>query len=212
MFTGIVQATGRIDRVEPLGEGAGVRLRVRVEPPFLADALEGDSICVSGVCLTATSLSSDAFTVDVSLESLSRTAGLDAPRAVNLEKSLRLGDKLGGHLVFGHVDGVAEVVRLDPAGESLELVLRAPPSLARYLAFKGSVSVDGVSLTVNRVTDAADGCEISINLIPHTLASTTLRQLRAGARVNLEVDMIARYVERMLHGRATPGLGGPGAG
>ena len=203
MFTGIVQAIGRIDRVEPLGSGAdsGVRLRIRVEPPFLSGTQEGDSICVSGVCLTATSVAPDAFTADVSRESLSRTTGLDAPRAVNLETSLRLGDKLGGHLVFGHVDGVGEVVRFEPVGESHELVLRAPPGLARYLAFKGSVSVDGVSLTVNRVTDVAAGCEFSINLIPHTLAATTLRGLSAGTRVNLEADMVARYVERMLEGR-----------
>ncbi|HWS14185.1 MAG TPA: riboflavin synthase, partial [Rhodocyclaceae bacterium] len=156
----------------------------------------GDSIAVSGVCLTVISRESDHFAVDVSRETLDCTVGLDAPGEVNLEKALRLSDRLGGHLVSGHVDGVGEVAKFEPVGESYELVIRAPQSLAKYIARKGSVTVDGVSLTVNRV----DGAEFSINLIPHTLSVTTLRRLAPGARVNLEVDLVARYVERMLGG------------
>lgn len=196
MFTGIVQATGEIEQVAPLGDG--VRLTIRAGETLLAGAQVGDSICVNGVCLTATGIAAGRFTADVSRESLARTVGLDAPGEVNLEPSLRLGDKLGGHLVFGHVDGVGEVARLVPVAESWELVIRAPRELARFLAVKGSVSVNGVSLTVNRVTDQDNGCEFSINLIPHTIEVTALRNLKSGGRVNLEADMIARYVERML--------------
>jgi riboflavin synthase len=154
--------------------------------------------------MTATSVNDARFTVDVSRESLSKTAGLDAPGEVNVETSLRLGDKLGGHLVSGHVDGIGIVQRMTPVAESWELVVRAPRALGRFLAYKGSVAVNGVSLTVNRVTDVADaagsggGCDISINIIPHTHQVTTLRLLQSGSRVNLEIDLIARYVERML--------------
>ncbi len=198
MFTGIVQGVGRIERVEPLGADAGVRLTVDAQRVSLAGARVGDSIALNGACMTITSLAGQRFAVDVSRESLARTVGLDAPGEVNLETALALGDKLGGHLVAGHVDGVGEVVRFAPVGESWELVLRAPRELAKYFARKGSVAVDGVSLTVNRVNDTGAGCEMSINLIPHTIEVTTLKRLAPGARVNLEVDLIARYVERML--------------
>ncbi|MCX8115330.1 MAG: riboflavin synthase [Burkholderiaceae bacterium] len=190
MFTGIVEGVGRIVRVESLGADAG--------GVSLAGARVGDSIAVNGACMTITSLADRRFTVDVSRESLARTVGLDAPGEVNLETALALGDKLGGHLVSGHVDGVGEVARFAPVGESWDLVVRAPRELAKYFAYKGSVAVDGVSLTVNRVTDTPAGCELAINLIPHTIEVTTLKRLAPGARVNLEVDLIARYVERML--------------
>ncbi len=198
MFTGIVEGVGRIEHVEPLGADAGVRLTIDAQRVSLADAKVGDSIAVNGACMTITSLAGQRFTVDVSRESLARTAGLDTPGEVNLETALALGDALGGHLVSGHVDGVGEVVRFAPVGESWELVVRAPRGLAKFFAVKGSVAVDGVSLTVNRVTDTAAGCELSINLIPHTIEVTTLKRLAPGARVNLEVDLIARYVDRML--------------
>jgi riboflavin synthase len=201
MFTGLVQATGTIDSVRPLEGGAWAGIHIEVDARGLAPRpiAVGDSIAVSGVCLTATTVDGLRFGADVSLETLSKTTGLDRPGAVNLETSLALGDKLGGHLVSGHVDGVGTVERCAPVGESVELVVLAPAALARLLAPKGSVAVDGVSLTVNRVEDVgAGGCRISINLIPHTLAATTFKELVAGSRVNLEVDMIARYVARML--------------
>jgi riboflavin synthase len=198
MFTGLIQGIGRIEHVERLAVDGGVRLTVdaREVPGFAADV--GDSIALNGACMTATEVDGMRFTVDVSGESLSKTAGLDAPGEVNIETSLRIGDKLGGHLVSGHVDGIGEVRRFAQVSESWELVVHAPRELARYLAYKGSVAVNGVSLTVNRVTDDANGCEISINIIPHTYAVTTLRNLRPGSRVNLEIDLIARYIERML--------------
>ena len=194
MFSGIVAATGRISHI--LAAEKGLRLTIEAGRLGLDDVALGDSIAVSGVCLTVISRESDHFAVDVSRETLDCTVGLDAPGEVNLEKALRLSDRLGGHLVSGHVDGVGEVAKFEPVGESYELVIRAPQSLARYIARKGSVTVDGVSLTVNRV----DGAEFSINLIPHTLSVTTLRRLAPGSRVNLEVDLVARYVERMLGG------------
>ena len=199
MFTGLVQGVARIEHVERLAADGGVRLTLdaRSVPGFAAEV--GDSIALNGACMTATQVEGSRFTVDVSGESLSKTAGLDAPGEVNVETSLRVGDKLGGHLVAGHVDGIGEVLRFAQVQESWELVIRAPGDLGRYLAYKGSVTVNGVSLTVNRVTDAADGCEFSINIIPHTYAVTTLRNLRPGSRVNLEVDLIARYLERLLH-------------
>ncbi len=201
MFTGLVMGVARIERVEPLAGGdGGVRLWLDAGavPGFAAKV--GDSIALDGACMTATAVEGCRFSVEVSRESLNRTAGLDHPGEVNVETSLRLGDALGGHLVSGHVDGVGVVHSMQPVGESWELVLRAPRELAKFLAFKGSVAVNGVSLTVNRVTDLAGdgGCEVSINLIAHTCRVTTLGALRAGARVNLEVDLIARYVERML--------------
>ena len=192
MFSGIVAATGRISHI--LAAEKGLRLTIEAGSLGLDDVALGDSIAVSGVCLTVISRESNHFAVDVSRETLDCTVGLDAPGEVNLEKALRLSDRLGGHLVSGHVDGVGEVAKFEPVGESYELVIRAPQSLAKYIARKGSVTVDGVSLTVNRV----DGAEFSINLIPHTLSVTTLRRLAPGAKVNLEVDLVARYVERML--------------
>lgn len=199
MFTGIVAAVGRIENVSPLGGAdAGVRLRVAAGGLDLSDVALGDSIAIQGACMTVIARESDSFDVEVSRESLDKTVGLDAPGRVNLEKALRLADRLGGHLVSGHVDGLGEVVHFAPVGESHELRVRAPRELGRYLAYKGSVVVNGVSLTVNRVSDEADGCVFSINLIPHTVEVTTLQELRPGSRVNLEIDLIARYVERML--------------
>ncbi|MCA7085432.1 riboflavin synthase [Cupriavidus sp. DB3] len=202
MFTGIVAAVGRIDSVTPLGDqntdNAGVRLQIDAGGLDLSDVQIGDSIAIQGACMTVVALQPGRFDVEVSRESLDKTTGLAQPGRVNLEKALRLADRLGGHLVSGHVDGLGEVTHFAPVGESHELRVRAPRELARYLAYKGSVVVNGVSLTVNRVTDHADGCEFSINLIPHTIEVTTLQDLRPGAKVNLEIDLIARYVERML--------------
>jgi len=195
MFTGLVAAVGRIVSVEPRPQGA--RLVIDAGGLGLADAAIGDSIAVNGCCLTAIELRGDTFTVEVSQETIDCTVGLGVPGPVNLEKSLTLADRLGGHLVTGHVDGVGEVIRFEPVGESYLLRIRAPDALAKYIARKGSVAVNGVSLTVNRV----EGAAFDINLIPHTLAATTLHTLQAGGRVNIEVDLIARYVERMLEGR-----------
>ena len=200
MFTGLIQGVARIEQVERLAVDGGVRLTVDAGDVPGFEAQVGDSIALSGACMTATQVQGRRFTVDVSGESLSKTVGLDAPGEVNVETSLKVGDKLGGHFVSGHVDGIGEVTRFAPVQESWELVVRAPRELARYFAYKGSVAVNGVSLTVNRVRDTADGCEFSINIIPHTHAVTTLRNLRPGSRVNLEVDLIARYIERMLPG------------
>lgn len=202
MFTGIVAAVGRIERIESLGSGAGVRLSIDSCGLDLSEVGVGDSIAIQGACMTAVRIDGRHFDVEVSLESLSRTVGLDAPGEVNLEKALRLADRLGGHLVSGHVDGIGEVISFDPIGESWRLLLRAPAPLGRFLAYKGSITVDGVSLTVNSVADRPEGCEFAINLIPHTMQVTTLKRLVPGATVNLEVDLIARYVERML---AAPG-------
>lgn len=197
MFTGIVAAVGTITQLESLGADAGLRVSVEAPTLGMADVAVGDSIAVKGACMTVIAVHPAGFDFDVSRESLSRTAGLDAPGPVNLEKAMRLTDRVGGHLVSGHVDGVGRVLRLEAAGESWSLDVEAPLAMARYLVFKGSVTVDGVSLTVNQVTDVPDGCVVSINLIPHTLAATTLKALVPGARVNLEVDMIARYLDRM---------------
>jgi len=198
MFTGLVQGVGRIVEVEPLAVDGGVRLGVdaRAVPGFSVEI--GDSIALNGACMTATRVDGTCFSVDVSRESLSKTVGLDRPGEVNIETSLRLGAQLGGHLVAGHVDGIGDVLRYAQVHESWELVVRAPPELARYFAYKGSVAVNGVSLTVNRVHDTPAGCELSMNIIPHTHEVTTLGGLRPGSRVNLEADLIARYVERML--------------
>lgn len=208
MFTGIITRVGRIGRVEPLGADAvhGVRLTVEAGADYLQDVALGDSIAINGACMTVTTLDAPAgaFTVEVSAESLARTVGLDRPGPVNLEKAMRPQDRLGGHIVSGHVDGVGTVTRLAPVGESWHLRVLAPPALARYLAYKGSITVNGVSLTVNAVDDRPDGCEVSINLIPHTMQHTALGTLGVGDRVNLEVDMIARYVERMLSLVAAP--------
>jgi riboflavin synthase len=196
MFTGIVATTGKITHLQTLEKG----LRLTVEAPDLdlSDVAMGDSIAHGGVCLTVIEKSGDSYKIDVSRETLNCTVGLDAPGEVNLEKAMRLSDRLGGHLVSGHVDGVGAVVRFEKIGESHELVIRAPKELAKYIARKGSVTVDGVSLTTNRV----EGAEFSINLIPHTVEVTTLKRCQPGGKVNLEVDLIARYVERMLNPEA----------
>jgi riboflavin synthase len=182
MFTGIVTAVGRIMRVAPLEVDAGAL--------DLSDVAVGDSICVQGVCLTVTSIGPQRFTADVSQETLRVSTGLERPGEVNLEKSLAVGDRLGGHLVTGHVDGVGEVVRREEG----MVGIRTPRALSRFIAAKGSICVDGVSLTVNRV----DNDLFEVNLIPHTLEVTTLGRLAPGVRVNLEVDLVARYVERLL--------------
>jgi len=204
MFTGIVSGLGRIVTVEPLGPASahGKRLSIEAPPAYLDDVEVGDSIALNGACMTVTARDAvtQRFQVDISTESLSRTAGLAASGPVNLEKALRAHDRLGGHLVSGHVDGIGTVTGFDAVGESIELRIRAPGELARFLTYKGSITVNGVSLTVNRVDDLPDGCEFSINLIPHTLQHTTLGSLAVGQRVNLEIDLIARYVERMLTG------------
>ncbi|MEA3095079.1 MAG: riboflavin synthase [Caballeronia sp.] len=202
MFTGIVAAVGRIEAVTPLGSATdadtGVRLTVASGGLDLADVELGDSISIQGACMTVIEKSTASFAVDVSRESLNKTAGLSVPGDVNLEKALRAHDRLGGHLVSGHVDGLGEVTHFAPVGESHELRILASSDIGKYLAYKGSVTVNGVSLTVNTVNDRPDGCEFSINLIPHTVEVTTLRHLLAGAKVNLEIDLIARYVERIL--------------
>jgi riboflavin synthase len=204
MFTGIVAAVGSIQSVKPLegGSFAGVRLQIEAGGLGLDDVALGDSIAINGACMTVVEKTGNAFAVDVSRESLNRTAGLDQPGEVNLEKALTLAERLGGHLVSGHVDGLGTVHSFEPIGESFKLVIDAPVELGKYLAYKGSIVVNGVSLTVNSVDDleanGAKVCRFSINLIPHTIAVTTLKHLHAGARVNLEIDLIARYVERML--------------
>jgi riboflavin synthase len=204
MFTGIVAAVGTIRSVQPLegGSDAGVRLDIDAGGLPLGDVGLGDSIAINGACMTVVAKSATAFCVDVSRESLNCTVGLDAAGEVNLEKALTLAERLGGHLVSGHVDGLGRVHRFEAIGESWQLVIDAPRELAKFLAFKGSVVVNGVSLTVNRVddldSDAGRVCRFSINLIPHTIEVTTLKHLRAGSAVNLEIDLIARYVERML--------------
>jgi len=195
MFSGIVTAVGHIESSRPKGDG--VRLRI-ASPGFdLADVAPGDSIAIQGVCHTVVGKSDGAFEVDTSRATLDVTAGLENGREVNLEKSLRLSDRIGGHLVSGHVDGVGTVKSVQDLGASERLVVDAPADLARFLARKGSVAIDGVSLTIN----AVEGSSFEVNVIPHTRAATTFRHLRAGSRVNLEVDMMARYVERILSHR-----------
>ncbi len=200
MFTGIVAAVGRITSIRALGSDpdAGVRLQIHAGGLALDDVALGDSIAINGACMTVTHKTTDSFAVDVSRESLNCTVGLDREGEVNLEKALTLAERLGGHLVSGHVDGLGTVAHFAPVGESWRLDIQTPPELAKYFAYKGSAVVNGVSLTVNSVADGEHGCTISINLIPHTIAVTTLKHLAPGARVNLEVDLIARYVERML--------------
>jgi riboflavin synthase len=202
MFTGIITGVGRIAAIDDLGSSRqhGKRLTLTAPAGYLDDVGLGDSIALNGACMTVTSLDANAgrFSIDISAESLARTAGLDRPGPVNLEKALRPQDRLGGHLVSGHVDGVGRVLKMEPVGESWELRVLAPRELGKYLASKGSITVNGVSLTVNSVSDTADGTELSINLIPHTVQNTALHALQAGSAVNLEIDLIARYVERML--------------
>jgi riboflavin synthase len=192
MFSGIIADVGTIERAED--RQGGLRLTVATRRLGMDDVQLGDSIAVNGVCLTVVEMHGNCFVVDVSRETLDCTIGLDQQgKHVNLEKALRLSDRLGGHLVSGHVDGVGEVASFDDIGESWRLVVRAPQALAKYIAMKGSITINGVSLTVNRV----DGTEFEVNLIPHTLEVTTLSELKPGTRVNLEIDLIARYVERM---------------
>jgi riboflavin synthase len=210
MFTGIITGVGRIVAVHDLGnpapaiQGAGARFgkRVTVQVPdgYLGDVGLGDSIALNGACMTVTALEpgQQRFSVEVSAESLDKTAGLVEPGPINLEKALRAHDRLGGHIVAGHVDGVGTVTHFAQVGESWELRVRVPASLAKYLAYKGSIALNGVSLTVNTVADLPNGTEVSINLIAHTVEHTALGALRAGSPVNLEIDLIARYVERML--------------
>jgi riboflavin synthase len=191
MFTGIIQSTGKIKSITAAGED--LKLNIQVGTLDMSDVKIGDSIAVNGVCLTAVTLDATHFEAHVSKETLNCTVGLDAMREVNLEKALRLSDRLGGHLVSGHVDGVGQVVRFEPTGDCWLLMVRAPHTLSSYVAVKGSIAIDGVSLTVNTVEQDTFG----MNLIPHTIEHTTLKHLGIGSRVNLEVDLIARYVERM---------------
>lgn len=193
MFSGIIAAVGSITHLT--AREAGVRLTVDAGKLPLDDVALGDSIAHNGVCLTVVAKEGNHFMVDVSPETLSCTVGLDAPGPVNLEKALRLADVIGGHLVSGHVDGIGEVLRFDPVGDNRLLEIRAPKELAKYIARKGSITVDGTSLTTNTV----QGTDFTINLIPHTLENTTLNRLQAGSKVNLEVDLIARYCERLLN-------------
>jgi riboflavin synthase len=209
MFTGIITGVGRIAAVHDLGSSSshGKRLGIAAPAGYLDDVGLGDSIALNGACMTVTTLdpAQQLFTIDISAESLDKTAGLAEPGArVNLEKALRASDRLGGHIVSGHVDGIGTVSRFAPVGESWELRVLAPQGLARFLAYKGSITVNGVSLTVNSVSDGPEGSEISINLIPHTVENTALGSLEAGSRLNLEIDTVARYVERMLQAGALP--------
>ena len=199
MFTGIIQSIGRIESVHALGgDDAGVRVQVDATGLDCDDIALGDSVAISGVCLTVVAHEAKRLDFDVSTETLRCTTGLAAAgREVNLEKALRFGDRLGGHLVSGHVDGVGRVVTFNPEGESYRLDIEAPPGMARFIAIKGSITVDGVSLTVNEV----NGSMFSVNLIPHTLEVTTLKSLAAGAVVNLEVDVVARYLDRLMEGQ-----------
>jgi len=204
MFTGIITGVGRIAAVHDLGRSLqhGKRLTIEAPAGYLDDVGLGDSIAINGACMTVTTTdpAQGRFTIDISAESLDKTAGLAEPGPVNLEKALRAHDRLGGHIVSGHVDGVGSVSFFAPVGESWELRVLAPKALGKYLAYKGSITVNGVSLTVNSIVDLAEGTQAGINLIPHTVQNTALGSLAAGSRVNLEIDLIARYVERMLTG------------
>ena len=200
MFTGIITAVGQIKSAQAKGDG--LHLVVEVPEGYLEDVALGDSIAIQGACMTATELTKNTFALDISRESLNKTIGLDKVGPVNLEKALRLNDRLGGHLVSGHVDGVGKVahfaaVAQDAYGSWL-LQIEAPKALASFLAYKGSIVVNGVSLTVNKTEDTTNACMVDINIIPHTLQNTTLGNLKQGDRVNLEVDLIARYVARMM--------------
>lgn len=196
MFTGIVAAVGRIETTAPAP--GGVRLRIAGNGLDMKDVALGDSIAVSGVCLTVVAFDQSGFEAEVSQATLDVVTGFAQGTAVNLEKALRLADRLGGHLMTGHVDGTGTVSRFEPVGDNRRLVIVAPRVIARYIARKGSVAVNGVSLTVN----AVDGDTFEVNLIAHTLSATTLRQLQPGARVNLEVDLLARYIERLQESAA----------
>ncbi len=204
MFTGIITGLGRIVAIQSLGSSSDHGKRLTIEAPagYLDDVALGDSIALNGACMTAVSLdlAQHQFAIDISAESLAKTSGLTETGVINLEKALRAHDRLGGHIVSGHVDGIGKVTHFAEIGESWELRILAPLDLAKYLAYKGSITVNGVSLTVNSIKDLSNGlgCEVSINLIPHTVQNTALNRLAAGTSVNLEIDLIARYVERML--------------
>ena len=210
MFTGIITGVGRIDAVHAISSLEtsadnvfGKRLMINTPAGYLDDVGLGDSIAINGACMTVTSfdVAKNKFSVDISAESLLKTAGLSEQGTVNLEKALRANDRLGGHIVSGHVDGVGTVTYFAPVGESWELRVLAPLHLGKYLAYKGSITVNGVSLTVNSVQDTPGGCMMTINLIPHTVQNTSLGGLAAGSAVNLEIDTVARYEERMLGAR-----------
>ena len=202
MFTGIITALGKITAATPIGAGRDMRLTISTPPNYLAGAKLGASIACSGCCLTATAIAPDSFNVDVSAETLSRTtlATWSPGTQINLERSLCLGDELGGHLVSGHIDGIGRVTRATPENGSLRLEIAVPAPLHRYIAEKGSIAVDGVSLTVN----AVDGQKFAVNIIPHTAAHTTLGLRTPGDAVHIEIDMLARYVARL---RETEGQG-----
>jgi riboflavin synthase len=200
MFTGIVQAVGRIANVKTIGGTAAVTIQ---SPQLdLSDVAIGDSIACNGVCLTVTALEPDRFSVEVSRETINVTAGFVTGAPINLEKSLRLGDRLGGHLVSGHVDGSGEIMTIQPVEANREITIRFPANIGRYIARKGSITVNGVSLTVNAVTKET----FSANLIPHTLAMTSFNALKVGDRVNLEIDLLARYIERLLQDSRNSGV------
>ena len=215
MFTGIITGMGRIVAIHSLGSSSDHGKRLTIEAPagYLDDVGLGDSIALNGACMTATALDlpNNQFSIDISAESLAKTSGLAETGVVNLEKALRAHDRLGGHIVSGHIDGIGDVTYFAEVGESWELRIAAPRALSKYLAYKGSITVNGVSLTVNRIVDSPGsdpssdgGTEISINIIPHTISNSSLGQLAKGSRVNLEIDLIARYVERMLANTLTP--------
>ena len=202
MFTGIITGLGQIIAVKDLGatQAHGKQLTLQAPKSYLDDVSLGDSIAINGACMTVTSLDThlQQFCIEISAESLDKTHGLTQERWVNLEKALRANDRLGGHIVSGHVDGTASVSQFEPIGESWTLKILAPLALGKFLAYKGSVTINGVSMTVNAVQDTAAGTEISINLIAHTLENTALKSLKVGELINLEIDTVARYVERML--------------
>ncbi len=208
MFTGIIAAIGKIQTITPLGQNneSGVRLHIDAGNLPMNDIALGDSIAIEGACMTVVEKTNTHFTVDVSAESLSKTVGLNTCNEVNLEKALTLADRLGGHLVTGHIDGLGQVTEFKPIGESWLLTIKVPNHLGKFLAYKGSVTVNGTSLTVNKIHDEPTSSQIFINLIPHTIENTTLKHLHIGKLVNLEIDLIARYCERLLsHPKSTVG-------
>ena len=200
MFTGIITAVGKIKSAAPAGDG--LHLRIEVPAHYLDDVALGDSIAIQGACMTATKIEGNIFSLDISRESLNKTVGLDVIGPVNLEKAMRLNDRLGGHLVSGHVDGMGKVTHFSALTQDADgswlLRIEAPKELAAFLAYKGSIVVNGVSLTVNKAEDLTNACIVDINIIPHTLQNTTLGNLKQDDAVNLEVDLIARYVARVL--------------
>ncbi|MBU0588637.1 MAG: riboflavin synthase [Gammaproteobacteria bacterium] len=213
MFTGIITGVGRIAAIHDLGSSLqhGKRLTIECPAGYLDDVGLGDSIALNGACMTVTAFNpgQNQFTIDISAESLDKTTGLAQTGPINLEKALRANDRLGGHIVSGHVDGTGTVSYFAQKGESWELRVLTPSDLAKYLVYKGSITVNGVSLTVNQVTDIPSGSEVSINLIPHTVQNTALHALVKGTKVNLEIDMMARYVERMLSTTVQPTADSP---